>query len=221
MLTRQIINPLSTTIFTDSRITVDSLQNYNNDGFLGEEIRKKVASLERSGWQTGFSWLKAHIGVPGNEVADKEAKEAAQTTVTRYEYTRIPKSYLCYRAAEEAKQKWQAEWTASNKAAATKQYFPSVQNRLGTKLTLTAKLAAVLTGHGKTSAYLNRFKLRDDARCICGHNDQTMDHLLFHCEKTSTQREVLKQQINQEWNWMEIKQELISKHKKVFCEFVE
>jgi len=96
-----------------------------------------------------------------------------------------------------------------------------VQNRLGIKLTLTAKLAAVLTGHGKRRAYLNWFNLGDNARCICGHNDQSMDHLLFQCEKTSTQREVLKHQINQERNWMEIKQEIISKHKKVFCEFID
>jgi len=67
-----------------------------------EEIRKKVASLERSGWQTGFSWVKAHTGVHGNELADKVATEAAQSTATRYEYTRIPKSYLCHIAAEEA-----------------------------------------------------------------------------------------------------------------------
>jgi len=26
-------------------------------------------------------------------------------------------------------------------------------------------------GHGKTSAYLYRSNLRDDARCICGHNE--------------------------------------------------
>ena len=49
----------------------------------------------------------------------------------------------------------------------------------------------------------------------------TMDHLLFHCEKTSTQREVLKHQLSQQREWMEIKQELISKHTKVFCEFIE
>jgi hypothetical protein len=168
-----------------------------------------------------FSWVKAHIEVHGNEMADKVAKEAARSTTTRYEYTRILKSYLYHVAAEEAKQKWQAEWITSYKAAATKQYFPSVRERLGTKLTLTTKLAAVLTGHGKTRAYLYRFNLRDETRCICGQNNQTMDHLLFHCEKTSTQREVLKHQINQQRNWMGIKQELISKHKKVFCEFIE
>jgi hypothetical protein len=48
-----------------------------------------------------------------------------------------------------------------------------------------------------------------------------MDHLLFHCEKTSTQREVLEHQLSQQRNWMEIKQELITKHMKVFWEFIE
>jgi transketolase len=116
-----------------------------------------------------YIWVQAHIGVHGKELADKVAKKAAWSTDTRYEYTRIPKSYLYQVAAEEAKQKWQAEWATNNKAAATKQYFPSVQDRLMTKLTLTTKLAAVLTEHGKTRAYLHRLNLRDDARCICGH----------------------------------------------------
>jgi len=163
-INKQSINPLSTTMFTDSRITLDSLQNYKNHGYLVEEIRKKVANLERNGWQTRFSWVKAHIGVKGNEKADKVAKEAAKSaksTTTQYEYKKLPKSYLHHVAAEEAKQKWQREWTTCNKAAATKQYFPSVQDSLGIKITLNTTLTAVLTGHGKTRAYLNRFKLRD------------------------------------------------------------
>jgi len=54
VLSRQSINPIWATIFTDSRITLDSLQNYKNHGFLVEEIRKKIASLEGSGWQIRF-----------------------------------------------------------------------------------------------------------------------------------------------------------------------
>jgi len=48
VLNRQSTNLLSTIIFTDSRFSLDSLQNYNNHGFLVEEVRKKVASLEKA-----------------------------------------------------------------------------------------------------------------------------------------------------------------------------
>jgi len=65
--------------------------------------------------------VKAHTGIHGNELADKVAKETAQSTATHYENTRIPKSCLWHIAAEEGKQNWQAEWTVSNKTAATKQ----------------------------------------------------------------------------------------------------
>jgi hypothetical protein len=53
------------------------------------------------------------------------------------------------------------------------QYLPNVRDRLGTKFNLTPKLAAVLSGHGKTRAYLHRFKIREDATCICGQGEQT------------------------------------------------
>jgi hypothetical protein len=44
------------------------------------------------------------------------------------------------------------------------------------------------TLHGITS--------QEEAKCICGKEDQTMDHILFHCSETSAQRDLLKLQIN-------------------------
>jgi len=105
VLSRQSINAIWATIFTDSRINLDSFQNYKNHGNLVEEFRKKIASPEGSGCQIRFWWVKAHTGIHCNELADKVAKEAAHSTGTYYEYTRIPESYLWHIAAEEAKQK--------------------------------------------------------------------------------------------------------------------
>jgi ribonuclease HI len=162
------INPCTATIFMDSQVSLDSLYNPNNHAFLVEEIRKKVASLENTEWKIKFSWVKTHVGIYGNELADRLAKAAARSDSTNYEYTTIPKSAIIHEAAEEAIQKWQTEWTTSLKAVATKQYFPSVRDRLGIKIKLIPKLTAVLCGHGKTRAYLHRFNLREEAKCICG-----------------------------------------------------
>jgi ribonuclease HI len=106
------INPRTATIFTDSRVSLDSLHNPNNHAFLVEEIRKKVASSERSKWEIMFSWVKAHVGIYGNKLANRLAKEAARSDGTSYEFDRIPKSTLHHEAEEEAKQKWQVEWTS-------------------------------------------------------------------------------------------------------------
>ena len=76
-------------------------------------------------------------------------------------------------------------------AAATRQYFPKVQDRLRSKIKLTPKMTAVLTGHGMTKAYLHRFYLREEATCSGGEENQSMNHILFHCPNTSGQRETL------------------------------
>jgi hypothetical protein len=165
---------------------------FNNHAYLVEEIRKRVARLKSYEWKVTFSWVKAHVGIYGNEVADRLAKKAARSNGTSIALNRIPVSTLYYEAAE-ARQKRQDEWTTYTKAAATKQYFRTVQDRLRIKTNLIPNLATMLTAHGRTRAYLNRFKLRDDATCIYGQDDQTTDHLLNQCTTIHTQREVLKQ----------------------------
>ena len=152
-------------------------------------------------------------------MVDRLSKEAARSDGTNYVFSRIPKSAIYHEASEETIQKWQEHWKISPKAKATKQYFPTVMDRIGIKINLTPKLTAVLSGHGKTRVYLYRFNLREDAKCICDEDDQTMDHLLFHCTNTTTQRDLLKLQISKQKNWLASKVELITKHRKVFTEF--
>jgi ribonuclease HI len=66
------------TIYTDSRVTIQSLKNHRIHNKLIEEIRSKAITLERKGWNVKFKWIKAHDGNFGNELADKLAKEATK-----------------------------------------------------------------------------------------------------------------------------------------------
>ena len=119
-LNNNTINPRKVIIYTDCRVSLDSLSNPKNHTFLVEKFRKEVANLGNNEWKIKFSWVKAYAGNYGNETADRLAKEASRSHRTNYKYNRIPISAITYDAAEEAERKWQTEWTTSLKAAATK-----------------------------------------------------------------------------------------------------
>ena len=108
-----------------------------------------------------------------------------------------------------------------HQASHNKTVLSNRTGQAGIKINLTPNLAAMLTGHGRTRAYLHRFKLRGDATCICGQGDQTTDHLLNQCTIFHIQREVLKQYILKKGTWSARKQELITNYRNSFSAFIE
>jgi len=118
----------------------------------------------------------------GNELADTLAKKAATNESLTEDYKRIPKSVVKRELEEESVRKWQRNWTQTTKGSITKEYFPNVEERLKMKVNLTQKFTAIVTGHGKTRAYLHRFKIIEEPTCSCGTAEQTTDHLIFECE---------------------------------------
>jgi len=48
--------------------------------------------MERDEWKVEFSWVTAHAGQRGNELADRLAKEASSSKDIEECYNRIPKS---------------------------------------------------------------------------------------------------------------------------------
>jgi ribonuclease HI len=69
-----------------------------------------VLKLTRKNWTIHFGWVKAHIGIEGNEAADTLAKEAAQDEDDRnYAYKRKPLSTIAASVKEEGLKKWQVQ----------------------------------------------------------------------------------------------------------------
>jgi len=99
------ISPHTIGIFTDCEITIDSLNKVNNNIYFIEEIRNRIRILQRTNSALDPSWVKAHVGIYGNELSDQLANAAACNRDTTVSFNRIPKRTL-YSEIEEGTQKW-------------------------------------------------------------------------------------------------------------------
>jgi ribonuclease HI len=170
------------TVYTDSRITLDSLKNNGIHRALLEKIRQQLTEMKKMQWHIQFCWVKAHVSVLGNETADTLAKEVATGTDTPECYDKVPISVVKSELEVLSVKKWQRECDQSTKGHITKQYFPDITARLNMKLNLTNNFTLMVTGHSNRNSYLHHFKIRGTPSCPCGAQDQTIDHLFFECE---------------------------------------
>ena len=153
------------------------------------------------------------------KVAGRPAGKAeARTTDKTISYNRMSLSTLSSGLEEKTKQQWQKNWEETTKAALKRRFFPNITDRLKLKINVTSNFTTMVTGHGKTRAYLHRFKLLESATCPCDKGDQMTD-LLYHCTLLQNQREILKKDILKTGSWPVSKHDLITEHLKSFLTF--
>jgi hypothetical protein len=176
--------------------------------------------LEQAEWNVRFCWVKAHVGTQGNELADRLANGAATNADIAICYNKIPKSVVKRELEITSVEKWQSVWNRTTKGNITREYFPTVAERLNMKISTNQHLTTMLTGHGNIKSYLLRFKIITSPSCPCGKNDQTTDHVLYEYELLKSQRHILKIAVSQSGVWPTSKNTLISRDYKSFKRFV-
>ena len=174
-------------IYSDSLSVLQSIKSVNSSNQLVRQVKEKYSNLTSSKTIL-FCWIPAHVGIRGNEKADKAAKESLKLIQTNM---KIPSSDFNPIIKNEIKKKWQTLWenTIDNK-------LHRIKPNLGkpNENTNCRKDQVVITrcriGHTRiTHSYL----LQKENKPIC-HSCNcpfTVEHFLSECPLFETSRRKL------------------------------
>lgn len=200
----ELANISKVIVCSDSSSALMSIQSFSSQSRqdIINEIYETLFRIHNWNIEIIFLWVPAHRGVKGNEIADSLAKEAIkqenvmEILLSRTEIKAMIKSKIT--------NKWQDKW----KQGTTGRHLYNIQNEVG-KMRRTGRstkeenvISRLRLGHTRLNSTLHLMGKHPTALCECGQGIETVEHVLIHCQKYATEREIFRRTSQQ----IEIKQ---------------
>lgn len=196
----------SITIFSDCQGALKSIARPAHQS--GQALIRSI--LQRLEWVRThrqytiiLQWTPGHEGVPGNELAHKEAYRATEPGRTPiYQLHRLKSAAL--RCSNHRYPPCKVE-IAKNTGLHSNRVDKALPGKHTRKLYNDLKredatiLSQLRTGKCRLNGYLHRIGAVISNVCSCGREEETVDHFLFKCNRWSRQRQTLRREGPTRW----------------------
>jgi len=187
----------SLVIFTDNQAAITSSSEPGTQSGQGilRILAIKMDLLRWSGIDVRVHWIPAHIGVPGNEMADRAAKQATGWRENPWSPPIPPTISIPFATLRSSVKMtlrkrivldWEAQWRGEKVGSITRKLIEvparaTLRLHIGLHRALSSVLVQLRTGKIGLRDYLFSIGRVESRECPCGWGRQTVKHILIEC----------------------------------------
>ena len=181
----------NTVIFSDAKSALQALENRNsNKKEVIETLLQAHKLLSMFTTRLVLQWVPGHINIPGNEKADRLAKQGSRSEQTNKPVTLQTAKQII---KQNYKEEWMNLWSRGTTGRPVFQHMNSVKPKDDFKLLQRkdqCNIFRLRTQHAPLNYHLNRINPRHPPMCpLCDHPYETVQHILFNCPKLQDLRQ--------------------------------
>jgi ribonuclease HI len=186
-------------IITDSLSSIEAIQSQKisfKTHTLVMHCKELLWRLLEQNNRIVLMWVPSHVGIEGNEIVDRIAREASRNVelwnmkTYRNDLFPLAKNHML--------KEWQKRWNIDKMGRFSFSILPNIslspwfRDITDEDRNYIVTLSRILTNHTRTRNHLNRIQIVDDPICVCSENYETVDHILWQCSRFASEREQLK-----------------------------
>ena len=201
--------PCKCVVFTDNQAAIKAIANPKSPSgqYILIQAIHALDKLRGRGCEVQLRWIPAHIGVFGNEAADRAAKLASKqyavpstNSVPQEELLPNvePRTTLTATVKTAIRRTMQDEWHQTWDTAKQGRDLYRLGVRPGKRTTnvrtgihraLSSAITQMRTGKIGLRAYLHSIGIAETDECQCGHGRQTVRHIILECRNWVEERQ--------------------------------
>ncbi|XP_035696811.1 uncharacterized protein LOC118430208 [Branchiostoma floridae] len=168
-------------------ITTHQVDAYND---LVNNIRQKLHEMKQKRVNIQIEWCPGHMGVAGNELADEQAKLAAEEARNSNMNTVWTRQQALKHIEKQAEERWKRRSELHTTSKHMQKINVQMKKKckvLGLRSTQIA-INQLVSGHTSLNAYRNWIDDTESPNCeACGEREST-EHFLYYCPRYETSR---------------------------------